>query len=61
MVARLLEEVDCRESGVVICVLGARAMPVEILPVESRRDLKRFVKLPMRLYRNEPNWVTTAS
>ncbi len=32
-------------------------MPVEIIPVESRRDLKRFVKLPNRLYRNEPNWV----
>ena len=33
-------------------------MAVEIRPVESRRDLKRFVKLPMRLYRNEPRWVT---
>ena len=32
-------------------------MPVEIRPVRSRRDLMRFIKLPWRLYRNEPNWV----
>jgi len=25
--------------------------------VTSRRDLTRFIKLPWRLYRNEPNWV----
>ncbi|MBX5469537.1 MAG: GNAT family N-acetyltransferase [Thermoleophilaceae bacterium] len=30
---------------------------VEVRPVQSRRDLKRFVKLPWRLYRNEPLWV----
>jgi GNAT superfamily N-acetyltransferase len=30
---------------------------VEIKPVASRRDLTRFIKLPMRLYRNEPNWI----
>jgi GNAT superfamily N-acetyltransferase len=30
---------------------------VEIRPVVSRRDLTRFIKLPMRLYRNEPNWI----
>src|SRR3954449_13066714 len=30
---------------------------VEVRPVTSRRDLTRFIKLPWRLYRNEPNWV----
>jgi GNAT superfamily N-acetyltransferase len=30
---------------------------VEVRPVGSRRDLTRFIKLPWRLYRNEPNWV----
>jgi GNAT superfamily N-acetyltransferase len=30
---------------------------VEVRPVSSRRDLTRFIKLPWRLYRNEPNWV----
>jgi GNAT superfamily N-acetyltransferase len=32
-------------------------MAVEIRPVTSRRELSTFVKLPWRLYRNEPNWV----
>ena len=32
-------------------------VPVEVRPVESRSDLKRFVKLPAALYRNEPGWV----
>jgi len=30
---------------------------VDVRPVSSRRELARFVKLPWRLYRNEPNWV----
>jgi GNAT superfamily N-acetyltransferase len=30
---------------------------VTVQPVESRRDLGRFIKLPWRLYRNEPRWV----
>jgi GNAT superfamily N-acetyltransferase len=30
---------------------------VEVRPVASKRDLRRFIKLPWRLYRNEPNWV----
>lgn len=30
---------------------------VEIRPVRSRRDLKRFVKLPFRLHREQPQWV----
>jgi GNAT superfamily N-acetyltransferase len=37
--------------------VGCGAVPVQIRPVESRRELKRFIKLPMRLYRNEPLWV----
>lgn len=30
---------------------------VEIRPVRSRRDLKRFVKVPFHLHRNRPQWV----
>ena len=32
-------------------------MAVEIRPVVSRRELNTFIKLPWRIYRNEPNWV----
>jgi GNAT superfamily N-acetyltransferase len=32
-------------------------MSIEIRPVVSRRDLRTFIKLPWRLYRDEPNWV----
>jgi GNAT superfamily N-acetyltransferase len=32
-------------------------MTVEIRPVTSRRELGTFIKLPWRLYRNEPNWI----
>ncbi|HYM46823.1 MAG TPA: hypothetical protein VES65_11780 [Solirubrobacteraceae bacterium] len=32
-------------------------MSVEIRPVASKRELSTFIKLPWRLYRNEPNWV----
>lgn len=32
-------------------------MSLEVRPVATKRDLKRFIKLPWRLYRNEPNWV----
>jgi GNAT superfamily N-acetyltransferase len=32
-------------------------MPAEIRPVAGRRDLRRFIRLPFELYRNEPNWV----
>jgi len=28
-----------------------------VRPVASRRELNTFIKLPWRLYRNEPNWV----
>ncbi len=30
---------------------------VEIRPVAGRRELRAFIKLPWRLYRNEPLWV----
>ncbi|MET0306919.1 MAG: hypothetical protein ABW196_11935 [Solirubrobacterales bacterium] len=30
---------------------------VEICPVRSRRDLKRFVKVPFHLHRDHPQWV----
>jgi GNAT superfamily N-acetyltransferase len=30
---------------------------VDIRPVRSRRDLKRFVKVPFRLHRDRPQWV----
>ena len=32
-------------------------MAVEIKTVESRKDLKRFVKLPFRLYKGNEMWV----
>ncbi len=32
-------------------------MPVTVQPVASERDLDAFIKLPWRLYRNEPLWV----
>jgi GNAT superfamily N-acetyltransferase len=32
-------------------------MAVEIRPVTSKRELRIFIRLPWRLYRNEPNWV----
>jgi GNAT superfamily N-acetyltransferase len=31
--------------------------PVEIRPVRTRRELKRFVKVPFDLYRDHPQWV----
>jgi hypothetical protein len=30
---------------------------LEIVPVRSRRDLKEFIQLPYRLYRNDPHWI----
>jgi GNAT superfamily N-acetyltransferase len=30
---------------------------LEVRPIASKRDLMRFIKLPWRLYRNEPHWV----
>jgi GNAT superfamily N-acetyltransferase len=30
---------------------------LEVRPVADKRELNAFIKLPWRLYRNEPNWV----
>jgi GNAT superfamily N-acetyltransferase len=30
---------------------------IDVRPVRSRRELMRFIRLPWRLYRNEPLWV----
>src|ERR1044072_6501097 len=30
---------------------------LSILPVRTRRELKRFVKVPFHLHRNSPQWV----
>jgi hypothetical protein len=30
---------------------------LKIRPVSTRRELATFIKLPWRLYRDEPNWV----
>jgi GNAT superfamily N-acetyltransferase len=32
-------------------------MPVEVRPVTSKRDLRRFIRLPFALYSNEPRWI----
>ena len=32
-------------------------MSLEVRPVASKSELNTFIKLPWRLYRNEPNWV----
>ncbi len=32
-------------------------MALEVRPVDSKRDLTTFIKLPWQLYRDEPNWV----
>ena len=30
---------------------------IEIIPVQSDRELKQFIMLPFRLYKKDPNWV----
>ena len=30
---------------------------LEVLPVRSRRDLRRFIRFPWRIYAGNPNWV----
>ena len=32
-------------------------MALEVRPVAGKGELNSFIKLPSRLYRNEPNWV----
>src|SRR5205085_3152460 len=51
--ARLLEQVDCGFGHWVRC----RALALEVRPVRSRAELMRFIRLPWRIYRNEPNWI----
>jgi GNAT superfamily N-acetyltransferase len=34
-----------------------RAVSVEVRPVAGKRELKRFIRLPFALYRNEPRWI----
>ncbi|MDO9548726.1 MAG: hypothetical protein Q7J65_07190, partial [Candidatus Marinimicrobia bacterium] len=34
-------------------------MSIQIKEVQSRRDLKKFVKFPLSLYRKHPCWVPT--
>jgi hypothetical protein len=41
----------------IICVSGGICLNYEIREVSSRRDLRRFIALPYRLYRNDPNYV----
>jgi hypothetical protein len=40
-----------------MAVEAAARTEVEIRPVSSASELRTFIKLPWRLYRNEPNWV----
>lgn len=32
-------------------------MPVEIVPVRTKAELERFIRLPMRLNAGDPNWI----
>ena len=32
-------------------------MNIEIKKVESKRDLKKFIRFPWKVYKNDPNWV----
>src|SRR5919106_6550942 len=38
-------------------IYGGAAVVPEVRPVRSRRDLTRFIRLPERIYRNEPRWI----
>ncbi|GAA0306789.1 hypothetical protein GCM10009087_15920 [Sphingomonas oligophenolica] len=35
----------------------ATAIPLSIRPISSKADRKKFVDLPFRLYKDDPNWV----
>ena len=30
---------------------------IEVRPVRTRGELRRFIRLPWRIYRNDPHWV----
>ncbi len=33
------------------------AQPVCVLPVQTARDLRRFIRIPWHIYANDPNWI----
>lgn len=35
----------------------ATALPLSIRPISSKADRKKFIDLPFRLYKDDPNWV----
>src|SRR5205823_8048316 len=48
------------KTSLMVCsamAVRCRAVPIEVRPVRSRGELMRFIRLPWRLYRNEPMWV----
>ncbi len=57
--AGLLEDVDGGLGGFAHAqsVGSAPVASVSIRPVRTRRELKRFVKVPFRLHREHPQWV----
>ena len=30
---------------------------IEVLPVQTKKDLNDFIKLPWKIYKNDPLWV----
>jgi hypothetical protein len=36
---------------------NAAPQPLRIVPVQTARDLRRFIDVPWHLYANEPNWI----
>src|SRR5947209_1113227 len=44
-------------TSIEVGMYRSRRMALEVRPVASKRELNTFIKLPWRLYRNEPNWV----
>jgi len=38
-------------------IILASAIPLSIRPINSKADRKKFIDLPFRLYKDDPNWV----
>ncbi len=38
-------------------IWGALGMAIKVYPVKDKKDKKKFIKLPWKIYRNDPNWV----
>jgi hypothetical protein len=38
-------------------IILASAIPLSIRPISSKADRKKFIDLPFRLYKGDPNWV----